>query len=156
MPLFPADSFDSATDFSFVCAEADPAKGGAAVRTQLVRARHNVSLGMKEWALLGWYEMAAFSVIRSRCCASPPKLQVPEVGTCAPIPEILDGVAAAAKATTDPADKALRHAVDAFTTAIHCIVRSGVAARYGRVGNPQGGEDTTFMHFLSRVVTSER
>jgi hypothetical protein len=156
VPLFPADSFDPATDFSFVCTETDPIKGAAAVRAQLVRARHNASEGMKEWALLGWYEMAAFSVVRARCCPSPPKLQLPEVISCAALPDLLDGIASTAKATTDPADKGLRHAVDALTTAIHCVVRSGAAVRYGRVGNPQGGEDTTLMHFLSRVVTSER
>jgi hypothetical protein len=111
---------------------------------------------MKEWALLGWYEMAAFSVVRARCCPSAPPLQLPEAHGCAPMPDVLAGIAAAATATADPADKALKKAVDAYTDAIHCVVRSGNATRFGRVGNPQGGEDTTFMHFLSHVVTAGR
>src|SRR5262249_38317751 len=144
VPLFPADSFDASTDFSFLCAETDPFKGGTAVRTELVRARRNISEGMREWALLGWYETAAFSVIRSRWCPSAPPLQLPEVRGCTPMPEVLGQLAAAAGSTSDPADKALKKAVDAFTDDVHCIVRSGNAARFGRVGNPRGGEDTTF------------
>jgi hypothetical protein len=111
---------------------------------------------MKEWALLGWYELAAFSVIRARCCPSPPPLQLPEVRGCTPVPDLLAGISAAAAATTDPADKALKKAVDAYTSNVYCIVRSGIAARFGRVGNPQGGEDTTFMRFLGQVVAAKR
>jgi hypothetical protein len=156
VPLFPPESFDASTDFSFVCSEADPLKGGSAVRTQLVRSHRNLSEGMKEWALLGWYEPAAFSVIRARCCPSAPPLQLPEVRGCTPVPDLLAGISTAAAATRDPADKALKKAVDAYTSNVYCIVRSGIAARFGRVGNPQGGEDTTFMRFLGQVVAAKR
>ncbi len=156
-PLFPAESFDAASDFAFVCAEVDPIKGGAGIRTQLVRARKNMSDGMKEWALLGWYELAAFSVLRAHCCPSAPPLQLPELPRgCTPVPEALGAIAAAAAATTDPDDKALKKAVDAYTDDVHCINRAGIAARFGRVGNPQGGEDTTFTRFLGRVVAAKR
>jgi hypothetical protein len=154
--LFPADSFDPTTDFSFVCAETDPQRGGELVRAQLVRNHRNISDGMKEWALLGWYEMAAFSVVRARCCPSASPLQLPEVHGCAPMADVLAGITAAAAATADPEDKALKKAVDAYTDAVHCFVRSGNASRFGRVRNPQGGEDTTFMRFLSQVVAAKR
>src|SRR5262249_1217590 len=80
VPIVPANSFDASTDFSFVCSETDPRKGGAEVRTQLVRAGKNLSTAMQEWALLGWYEMAAFAVLRSRCCPGAPAIGLPEVG----------------------------------------------------------------------------
>src|SRR5262249_45374742 len=117
---------------------------------------HNISEGMREWALLGWYELAAYSVMRERCCPSPPPLQLPEVRGCTPMPEVLSGISAAAAATTDPEDRALKKAVDAYTNNVYCISRSGIAARFGRVGPPQGGEDTTFMRFLRRAVTAKR
>jgi hypothetical protein len=156
VPIFPANSFDSSTDFSFVCSETDPRKGGAAVRTQLVRAGKNISTAMQEWALLGWYEMAAFSVLRSRCCPGAPAIELPEARGCMPMAEALGGIGTAAAATTDPGDAALKKAVDAYTNDIHCVVRSGLAARFGRVGNPEGGEDTMFMRFLGRVVAAKR
>jgi hypothetical protein len=118
--------------------------------------RNNISDGMREWALLGWYETAAFAVVRGRCCPGAAPLKLPETGACTPLPEVLAGISTAAAATTDPADKALKKAVDAYTSDVHCIVRSGIAARFGRVGNPQGGEDTTFMRFLGQVVAAKR
>jgi hypothetical protein len=156
-PLFPADSLDASSDFAFVCAEADPIKGGAAVRTQLVRAHKNMTDGMKEWALLGWYELAAFSVLRAQCCPGAPPQKLPELPRgCTPVPDALGEIAAAARATSEPADPALKKAVDAYTDDVHCVVRAGLATRFGRVGNPQGGEDTTFMRFLGRVVAAKR
>jgi hypothetical protein len=77
-PLFPAGSFDGSADLSFVCTEGDPIKGGTAVRVELVRTRRNLSEGMKEWALLGWYEMAAFTVIQARCCPALPRPKLPD------------------------------------------------------------------------------
>jgi hypothetical protein len=156
VPVFPPESFDASSDFSFVCEEADPIKGASAIRTQLVRSHRNISDGMKEWALLGWYEVPAFAVVRARCCPGAPALKLPETPGCSPVAELLGGITAATAATTDPADKALKKAVDAYTSNLYCIVRSGVAARFGRVGNPQGGEDTTFMRFLGQVVAAKR
>jgi hypothetical protein len=121
-----------------------------------VRSRRNISEGMKEWALLGWYAMAAFTVVRTRCCPSASPLQLPEVHGCPSMADALAGIATAAGATADPADEALRKSVDAYTDAVHCVVRSGNAFRFGRVGYPQGGEDTTFMHFLSHAVSAKR
>ena len=155
--VFPGDSLDSAPDFSFVCADADPIKGAAAVRAQLVSAHKNMSEGMREWALLGWYELAAFSVLRAHCCPSASPLQPPEVPRgCTPVSDALGVIATAAAGTSDPGDASLKKAVDAYTDDIHCIVRAGIAARFGRVGNPQGGEDTTFLRFLGRVVAAKR
>jgi hypothetical protein len=156
MSIFPPESFEATSDFSFVCSETDPIKGGAAIRTQLVRAHHNVSDGMKEWAILGWYEMAAFSVIQAQCCPSAAPVKLPEIHGCRSLPEAFSAISAAARAASDPSDKALKKAVEAYTNDIHCIVRAGNANRFGRVGNPQGGEDTAFMHVLGRVVAAKR
>ncbi len=157
LPTFPADSFDASTDFAFLCTEADPAKLAAAVRAELVRSHHNLSDGMKEWALLGWYELPAVALVRSRCCpASAPPLALPDTGACPPITQVLGTLATAAAATSDPSDKALQKAVDGYTTDVYCAVRSGFAHRFGRRDKPEGGEDTTFAKFLARFVKAKR
>ncbi len=140
-----------------MCAEPDVLKGAAGVRAELVRAHKNESEGMREWALLGWYELAAFSVIRGRCCPSPPPLKMAEVPrSCAPVPEVLAAIDEAIVSAADVSDERLRKAVDAYTHDVYCIVRTGIAARFGRIDNPQGGEDTAFKGFLGRVIQAKR
>jgi len=72
-PLFPPDTFtgDAMPDFSFLCKETDPRKGIGSMKTRIVLGNGgHVSEGMKEWALSGWYQLATFAVVRSRCCMS--------------------------------------------------------------------------------------
>jgi hypothetical protein len=156
VPIFPADSFDRATDFSELCSETDPLKISSGIRKELVRGHHTVSDGMREWALLGWYEIPAVSLVRSRCCPSPHPLEFPDTKACKPMPEILASLDRVASATSDPADQTLRDAVDAYTREIYCVVRSGIAHRFGRKDKPEGGEITAFMHFLGRFVKTKR
>jgi eukaryotic-like serine/threonine-protein kinase len=154
--LFPPDSFDHATDFSALCSETDPFKTGAGIRRELVRGHRTVSDGMREWALLGWYEIPAASLVRSRCCPSPEPLEFPETKACKPMAEVLAPLDHATAATSDPADQTLRDAVDAYTRDVYCIVRSGIAHRFGRKDKPEGGEITAFTHFLGRFLKVKR
>jgi hypothetical protein len=156
MPLFPPDSFDNATDFSALCSETDPLKMSAMIRKELVRSRHPVSDGMREWAMLGWYEVPADSLVRSRCCPSSKPFEFPETRTCKPMAEVLAPLDRAAAAASDPGDQALRDAVDAYTREVYCIVRSGFAHRFGRKDKPEGGEITAFTHFLGRALKARR
>jgi hypothetical protein len=156
LPTFPPESFDPSTDFGFLCAEADPAKLGAAIRTELVRTHRNMSDGMREWALLGWYELPAVALLRARCCPSAPPLALPDARGCSPVADVLGAIASAAAAAEGPADKALQKAVDGYTSETYCAVRSGIAHRFGRRDKPEGGEDTTFARFLARFVKTKR
>jgi hypothetical protein len=155
-PVFPSESFDSTSDFSFLCSENDTSKARQAFRTELVRVGHNLSDGMREWALLGWYELPTVAMIRARCCPAAAPLELPETRSCTPMADILSGLATAAQAATDPADKTLQKAVDAYTSEVYCVVRSGIAHRFGRRDKPEGGEDTTFQRFLARFVKARR
>ncbi len=155
--MFPPESFPPSADFTFVCAQPDPLKGAADVRARLVSARKHESEGMQEWAFLGWYELAAFSVMRGRCCASPPPLKMAEVPkSCEPVPEVFASIDRAVAKATSASDDDLQKAVDAYTHDVYCIVRTGIAARFGRVDRPQGGEDTAFKRFLERVIKAKR
>src|SRR5262249_44050408 len=120
--LFPEGTFEEPLDLTSLCAETDPFKGVADIKVELVRPRRATSDGMKEWALLGWYEVPAIAIIRARCCASAPPLVLPEVPRwCTPMGDALGQLEAAALAATDPADKDLRKAVDAYTNNIYCV-----------------------------------
>jgi eukaryotic-like serine/threonine-protein kinase len=152
-PLFPADTFvEIPPSLGFVCTITDPRKGGGAIRTEVVRAgnRKRVSDGMREWAVLGWYEMAAFAVLRSSCCPSSPPIDIPiSIPTCdieTPLREL--GTIAASPASDDAKVAA---ALEAYTTAVRCVARAGGADGFGLKGGPQGGESTTFEKTLKRV-----
>jgi eukaryotic-like serine/threonine-protein kinase len=161
LPLFASSSIDAAAAarLSFVCSETNPLKGAAAVRAHLVKAAKNrgVSDATKEWAVLGWYEMAAFTVIRAQCCPSPPPLELPkEPGSCTPLAKALNELGDAVAATTGPGDRALEKSVKRFARSIQCTVRVGAASRYGRRGKPDGGEQTGFKKTLARVIGQKR
>jgi serine/threonine-protein kinase len=155
--MFPPESFPASPDFAFLCTETDPLKGAAGVRAEMVRAHKNESVAMAEWALLGWYDLAAFSVMRGHCCTSPPPLKTAEVPkSCDAVPEVLSSIDKAVAQAKSPSDEGVQKAVDAYTHDIYCIVRTGLAARFGRVDKPQGGEDSAFKRFLARVIQAKR
>jgi hypothetical protein len=81
---------------------------------------------------------------------------MPDAKVCTPMAEILAPLERAALATSDPGDKAVHDAVDAYTHEVYCIVRSGIAHRFGRKGKPEGGEVTAFTHFLTRFLKTKR
>jgi hypothetical protein len=110
---------------------------------------------MREWALLGWYELAAVSLLRARCCPSARPFEWPEARACKPMAEALAPLDRAALAAPDPSDKALKDAVDAYTHEVYCIARSGVAHRFGRRDKPEGGEDTAFSRFVAGFVKAK-
>jgi hypothetical protein len=73
--LLAGDSFKEPPNFEFVCKEADPVKGCGDIKTAIVKgAGGQTTPAMREWVKLGWYDMLAYSLIRTRCCASPPAL----------------------------------------------------------------------------------
>jgi serine/threonine-protein kinase len=136
-------------DLSFLCSETDPRRGASRLKSEVVRAStgRKVTEGMKEWSVLGWYEMAAFAIIRRRCCAAPQPLSLPApTGGCKPLDRALDDLGDAA--TTAGAD--LEAALGAYTKAIHCAVSSGHASTYGQQGRPRGGEETALRKTMGR------
>ncbi len=152
---FAAGSFDPASPpaFASMCAETDPRRGAESARTALVIAgtHRPVSDGMREWAMLGWYEMAAFAVMRARCCPGAAPLVLPKpLGACAPLDDALNALGAAAARRADQAT--LDEALGAFTKSVSCVVRSGGANLFGAYPTPRGGEDTTFRKTLARAA----
>lgn len=153
MPLFANNTFvEPPASLNGICQITDPRKGAEVVRAEIILGGQGriVSDGMREWAVLGWYEMAAFTLLQSTCCASPPAIELPVViPNCDIAPPLKELTAVAVSATSD--DAKVQEAFDAYTKAAKCIARQGGSDSFGRKGGPQGGEDTSFKKTLDRV-----
>jgi hypothetical protein len=156
-PLFAKGTFHRGfkPDFSFVCGQTDPRRGAEGLKKQVVlaAAKRSVSDGMREWALLGWYELSSYAVMRARCCPGAPPLKLPPAPSpCHPVDKVLDDLGAAALAAQGPKDKDLHKAVKRYTDEVYCLVRAGGTSLFGHVGPPRGGEETAFRKTLVRVT----
>ncbi|WP_437957015.1 hypothetical protein WME76_37645 [Sorangium sp. So ce119] len=156
-PLFPGKSVDAATagQMAFVCAEVDPMKGVAALKSHLAQAAGptGISDATKEWGVLRWYDMAALAALRARCCHAPPPLELP--GTpegCPPLDAALNDLGAAVSSASAPDDRAVAKAARRYTRTVQCIVRVGAASHYGRKNNPNGGEARALKKVLARAL----
>ncbi|WP_437325781.1 hypothetical protein [Sorangium sp. So ce381] len=159
MPLFPGKSVDAATagQLLSVCAEIDPMKGVAALKSHLAQAAgpKGVSDATKEWAVLGWHDMATLATLRARCCHAPPPLQLPPTPEgCAPLDEALNELGAAVASASAPGDRTVAKAARRYMRAAQCVARVGAATRYGRKDKPNGGEASAFKKVLSRALRS--
>ncbi|WP_437546659.1 hypothetical protein WME97_43050 [Sorangium sp. So ce367] len=157
MPLFPGKSVDAAIagQLSFACAETDPMKGVSALKSQLAQAAgpKGVSDATKEWAVLGWHDMATLATLRARCCHAPPPLQLPPTPEgCTPLDEALNELGAAVASASAPGDRAVAKAARRYMRAAQCVARVGAATRYGRKNKPNGGEASAFKKVLSRAL----
>ncbi|WP_438006139.1 hypothetical protein WME89_47235 [Sorangium sp. So ce321] len=158
-PLFPGRSIDAETagQLSFVCAEVDPMKGVAALKSHLAQAAGagGVSDATKEWAVLGWYDMATLAALRARCCDAPPPFELPRAEGCPPVDAALNDLGAAVASASSPGDRALAKAARRYTRTVQCVVRVGAASRYGRKNKPNGGEASAFKKVLARALRDE-
>jgi hypothetical protein len=157
VPLFAKGTFEarSRPSFSFLCNETDPRRGSRLIRKQVVLGATSgfVSDGMREWALLGWYELAAYAVMRARCCPGAAPIELPESpGACPAIAQALNELGGATSKATRPEDEGIELALKHFREAINCRVRSGGTNLFGYVGAPKGGEDTAFQKTLVRLL----
>ncbi len=152
--LFSEDTFEGGggDSLAFVCDEPSPVKGAPRVREAVVRAgKGKVTGGMKEWAVLGFYELAGYAVLRGHCCAAdvaPLALPI-SPGSCPPLAESLQGVVAASRPGRSKADA--DQAVDTFDQAVRCITRSKQTKAFGGYPRPSGGEGTTLSKTLTRA-----
>ena len=147
----PADTFEGTfTDFSPVCTASDVLEGSQRFREMIVRAGHGraVTSGMKEWSLLGYFELAAFAVIRQRCCNAQP-ISVPSSPESCPIS--MEKAIRQLEAADFSAKKQVGAAVDQLEKAARCIARSGAEKRFG--GHPalSGGEGTPLKRIVKRL-----
>ena len=147
----PKGSFAKPPDVSWMCNERDPREGGIKLRTAVVQGAPvgAPNEAMKLFSRLGWYEMAAFAVIRAGCCADAEAITLPDPSpNCKRMDEPLRELGQAVVAGQNH-----EAALKAFNDAIHCELNSGRAATYRRAARPQGGEDTAFQELVKVIQT---
>jgi len=111
----------------------------------LARRGNAVSAGMREWSLLGWYELAAFAVVHGRCCEAPLKLDHPAFQVCG-MGAALGALHQAARsgASTDAE-------VARYSEAARCAWKSKYADPFSQTAQPTMQQLATFGKTLARV-----
>jgi hypothetical protein len=105
-----------------------------------------VTPAMAEWSRLGWFETAAFAVMRAQCCQDAPALTTPsKVEKC----KMEEALAWMTNALDD--DKAMDEAARAYADAARCVAKSGKSNLFQRFGPPVGGEERYFARIYDRI-----
>ncbi|MEQ9321028.1 MAG: hypothetical protein RIF41_17830 [Polyangiaceae bacterium] len=150
--LFPEDTFiDADPDFAFACTEPNPVSGASQLRQLVVASRgdRGVTHGMREWAMMGWYGMAAFTVLRARCCESPTALATPTSHKQCLLDERLGALG---EAVVERRELDAQQALNDYGKSIYCLVNSGASHFFDQSHAPRGGELTTFGKTLARAM----
>jgi hypothetical protein len=151
--MFAASTFPSTpAKLGSICSITDPRKGGEAIRKEVILASFGkaASDGMKEWGVLNLYEMAAFAILRSVCCASPPPLDLPvNVPTC----DIQTPLKKLAEMASSPStsDSDVSSALTDYTKQARCLSRAGAASAFGLLNGLSGGELEMFQKTIDRA-----
>jgi hypothetical protein len=153
MGYFPKNTFATAPDFSGVCDQTDPRTGADKLRVAIVASAPKTggaTDAQKIFARMGWYELAAFAVVRAGCCPDPKPLELPEPSKgCSNMAEALQFVGQEVVAN-HPAEESLKK----FTETIQCEVKFGRGATFRKAERPAGGEDTAFLELVKAIQTT--
>ena len=144
----PKGTFDKAPDMSWVCEEADPRSGAEKLRVAVINGgKGTTSDAMKIFSRIGWYDMAAFAVVRAGCCenAKPLSLPAPSTG-CTAMDETLREIGSAVVAS-----RSYEEPLKVYTAAIHCEMNAGKAGALRHTTRPAGGEDSAFAELVHAV-----
>jgi len=152
MGYMPKDTFGTAPDFSGVCDITDPRAGADKLRVAVVGSAPKAggaTDAMKIFARIGWYDMAAFAVVRAGCCPDAKPLELPEPSkACGDMAEALRGVGQEVVAN-HPAEESLKK----YTAAIHCELNASRGALFRKKDRPAGGEDSAFLELVKAIQT---
>ena len=143
----PKGAFKKSPDFKWLCKETDPREGAAKLRTAVVEGAGGAKVtdAMRIFSKLGWYEMAAFELVRNGCCSMEMealKLPEPSAGCEAMAPVLTD----LAKAVTagQKVDEPIKKTSEAFA----CEAKKNRASLYRRANAPAAHEETAFRELV--------
>jgi hypothetical protein len=148
----PKDTFGSAPDFSGFCEQNDPRIGADKLRVAIVSSAPKTggpTEAQKIFARIGWYDMAAFAVVRAGCCPDAKPLELPEPSkTCDNMAEALRSVGQEV-VSNHPAEEPLKK----YTAAVHCELNQGRGPQFRKRERPVGGEDSAFLELVKAIQT---
>lgn len=146
----PKETFAKAPDFSWMCGETDPRVGADKLRVAIVSAAPKgagPTEAMKIFARIGWYDMAAYAMVRAGCCLDAKPLALPAPSpSCGDMAEALREIGKEVVAVRSPEE-----ALKKYTAAIHCELNAGRGATFRRNQRPAGGEDTAFLELIKAI-----
>ena len=145
----PKGAFGKAPELDWLCSETDPRVGGEKLHSAVVAGapRGTTTDAMKIFAKIGWYDMAAFAVVRAGCCPDAPPLVIPKLSdSCTKMDESLREVGEAVVAMK-PVEPALKK----YTESIHCELNLSRGVVLRRKERPAGGEDTAFLELVKKL-----
>lgn len=151
MGYLPKDTFATAPDFSAVCEQTDPRRGADQLRSAIVASapKPGPTEAQKIFARIGWYDMAAFAVVRAGCCPDAKPLELPEPGKdCEDMAAALRYVGQEV-VSNHPAEEPLKK----YTAAIHCELNGNRGPMFRKRERPVGGEDTAFLELVKAIQT---
>jgi eukaryotic-like serine/threonine-protein kinase len=150
--LFAEDTFESLDpNLAKLCEDKSTSKFSKRVKELLVAGSHGrMTDGMKEWGILGIYEIAAMAAMRGRCCPDAPALEVAgPPGTCAPLSTSLGAINVASHTGGSAMD--LDTAVATFDKDVRCVIRAQQTQAFGDYGPLGGGEGTALEKTIQRI-----
>jgi serine/threonine-protein kinase len=152
MGYLPKNTFGSAPDFSGVCDITDPRVGADKLRVAIVASAPKINGAtdaMKIFARIGWYDMAAFAVVRAGCCPDAKSLELPEPSkACSSMADALVEVGKEVVANHAPEESLKK-----YTAAIHCELNVGRGQQFRKAERPTGGEDSAFLELVKAFQT---
>ena len=144
----PKGTFEKAPDMSWVCEESDPRSGAEKLRVAVINGgKGTTTEAMKIFARIGWYDMAAFAVVRAGCCENAKPLALPPASaSCSAMDESLRDIGSAVVA-----QRSYDEPMKAYTAAIHCEMNAGKGGALRHTARPAGGEDSAFGELVHAV-----
>jgi hypothetical protein len=144
----PKGAFSKAPDVDWLCSVTDPRIGGEKLHGAVVSgaAKGETTDAMKIFSRIGWYDMAAFAVVRAGCCADAKPIASPEARESCSMDTALREVGDAVVAARD-----VQEPLKKYTESIHCELNQGGAKGLRRSGRPEGGEDTAFLDLVKKL-----
>ncbi|MES1173011.1 MAG: hypothetical protein ABUL62_01690 [Myxococcales bacterium] len=144
----PKGTFDKAPDMSWVCEESDPRNGAEKLRVAVINGGKGTTTdAMKIFARIGWYDMAAFAVVRAGCCENAKPLSLPPPSAnCTAMEDSLREIGSAVVAS-----RSYEEPMKTYTAAIHCELNAGKGVALRHPARPVGGEDSAFGELVHSV-----
>jgi hypothetical protein len=137
--LLPAGAFERGRpNVAFVCEERYPRKAVTRLQAQISLGQFGTDTAtdaMRDWASLGWYELAALSLFRGYCCKSPPTLLWTFRLLC-PLDKAMGRIEASV-ARGD--NRGLQGGLTEYSYAAQCLTKKGQAANFGQSEMPGAG-----------------
>jgi len=143
----PKGAFSKAPDVDWLCSETDPRTGGEKLHGAVVSGapKGQTTDAMKIFSRIGWYDMAAFAMVRAGCCADAKPIALPDARSECSMDAALREVGDAVVSTRD-----VQEPLKKYTESIHCELNQG-GKGLRRTARPAGGEDTAFLDLVKKL-----